>query len=283
MFRRIQNSKRETIESTGRSQIDFPFHVGKGTTALATAFIVICVMIGAVQKKEAASVQTTQSDDVLSSETGVSPLPMTLEELLVEMGRRLGAANVVSKVRLQERTLRIMSDGPMFPLSKEKIIDQRKEQVDAVADTLAWAVNCHLNFTGDLASDEGQSALKECGLREPVRYECLPGKGRVDVVGIRFEGHADTVPFRKLAQGTVDSRKFTNNQDLSQARAVEFANEIIQCAKNKLGKLGSRTVIPHEAKGLSDTTPAETSGRDPKNRRVEIHFDETGSLPPQIR
>ena len=280
MVRRIDTEKRKMIERTGKATTDFPYFVGKGAVSLAVSLIVVSLMIAAAQKNP----QTQVAQEQLGQEPLLEPSqvlePMTLTELLAEMSKRLGTEGVVARVRGENGTLRVLVDGPMFPLSKATVASSKQNQIAAVADTLAWAVHCHVRFTGELSGLEAKDVFRECGLADSQTYKCIPEKGRVEVAGIRFEGHADAVPFRKNSVDEKETERFTNNQELSDARSVYFANQVVQCAEAKLRSLGAEVNIPHETRGYSDSMPAEQDSKDPKNRRVEIHFDESGRFDP---
>ncbi len=196
---------------------------------------------------------------------------LSLNELLRAMKKKLAGESIQAEVRASQGTLRVMTDIAHFPLSKADLPPARRSDSQAIADALAWAVHCHLDFSGVLESEQGQELLKSCPVQRTPSYACLKGRGRVQIAGIRFEGHTDTVPF-------VREGEFSNNQDLSEARALRFAAQVMGCTSSLLSQLGEEDLIPFETRGFADRELAEPQGRDPRNRRVEIHFSADGEL-----
>lgn len=286
MRNQAYQSKRRASKSILSSGFwDFPFHPGKGGVTIAAALMAVALMLAAVDKEMSQSEAESDapdglSDRVLPPTASVDePGPLTLAELLLAMRNRLRDQNVTSQVRVNEGTLRVMSTVAHYALSRADLAPEREVDADAIADTLAWAVHCHIDFSGEMdLSDEdgGASACSQSRSTRQSAYTCLPGKGKVALAGIRFEGHADAVPFKPASR----KRAFNNNQELSDARAARFAQRILGCAEENLAVSGTPVKIPFEVSGHADDKPAEKSGRDPRNRRVEIHFSEDG-LPPE--
>lgn len=290
MRSRNTHHKRQSVDSVGssRGHWDFPFHPGKSSVALAAGLFTVTLMMAAVGKESSESGPQMDAPDLVSErllpplEQSDDLMPMTLAELLNEMGARLREKNIASRVKLQENTLRVMSNVAHYGLSRADLPPARDKDALAIADILAWAVHCHIEFSGALEASGSQASFGSCAedsASSSVSYSCIPGKGRVVLAGIRFEGHADSVPFKPRT----GPREFNNNQELSDARAEGFAQRILGCAEENLAGTGSAMSIPYEVSGYSDMRPAEANGRDPRNRRVEIHFSEPGSTDPLIR
>lgn len=282
----MHQSKRRAVNAIGSSGFrwDFPFHPGKGSVTLAAALMAAALMMAAVDKERSRAEPKIDAPEFVSERllppamSAEGAGPMTLAELLMAMRNRLRDQNVTSQVRVNDGTLRVMSNVAHYALSKADLPPDREADADAIADTLAWAVHCHIDFSGEMTSSEEGASLGACarsGVSRSSGYSCLPGKGKVVLAGIRFEGHADAVPFKP----TKRKRAFNNNQELSDARAERFAQRILGCAEENLAESGTSVKIPFELSGYSNDKPAEKSGRDPRNRRVEIHFSEENPSP----
>lgn len=266
--------KRKEIRNLGRASFLLPYWIDRGSLLLACCIIIIVTLIATIPK-EIASAQLQLSEE--NSSEKFSDSTISIEELLIAMRQRLRNLQVPSGVNLSQSVLRIMEDGPMYALSKADILKSREENARIVADTLAWAIHCHIDFNlpDELSTVEIKlpSTAKTCKLPRNdnlsnARKDCLAGKGRVRVSRISFQGHADTVPFKQNPQG-----EFSDNQGLSDGRAQRFAESILACATDDLKELGTEQKIPYETHGFSSEMPKFSPGRDPRNRRVEIHFD----------
>jgi flagellar motor protein MotB len=196
--------------------------------------------------------------------------PLTLDELLQELRKRLAQEHVATKVDMLHGRLRLLSNAPLFALSQPIMDSAHTRDARKVAEALAWAARCHIDFQD--SHDVTQSPSSQvCPLGNRAETQsfasCLQDRGRVSISHIRFEGHADSVPFRAQPKG-----EFHDNQSLSTARAERFADNIVTCAHSDLKRRGSSSAMPYEAIGLGSEYSAEQSGRDPRNRRIEVRF-----------
>lgn len=264
-----RRQKRGEVVSSSRSW-KLPYASGHGPVSLGACLIGVAVLLGAAHQalhaRPQVDVPTSFAGDFLPEPEETS---LTLGELLREMSRKLNERQVKTRLVETTNTLRVMSDVAHFAISKADLEKEREADADAVAEVLAWAVSCHLDFSDvmrGLSLDEN-ARLAGCLQELEPQFACLPGKGRVTVAGIRFEGHTDTRPF-------VRPGEFSDNQELSDARASRFAQRVLGCAQEKLSQMGKSVQIPYEEQGYSYSRLAEPDGRDGRNRRVEIRIDE---------
>jgi hypothetical protein len=206
--------------------------------------------------------------------------PLTLDELLQELRKRLAQENVTTKVDTLHGKLRLLSNAPLFALSQPNMDRAHTSDARKVAEALAWAARCHIDFQNSMDATKSPIAqVCQLGNRAETRTfsSCWQDRGRVSISHIRFEGHADSIPFRAQPKG-----EFNDNQSLSTARAERFADRVVKCAQSDLKQHGSSSAMPYEAIGLGSEYSAEQSGRDPRNRRIEVRFrtDKTDSALP---
>jgi flagellar motor protein MotB len=198
------------------------------------------------------------------------PDPLTPDELLQELRKRLAQEHVATKVDTLHGKLRLLSNAPLFALSQPDMESVRTRDARKIAEALAWAARCHIDFQDSKDVMQGPDS-KVCKLGSRAKTHsfasCLKDRGRVSISHIRFEGHADSVPFRTQSKG-----EFKDNQSLSTARAERFADTVVGCAQSDLKQHGSTLRMPYEAIGLGSEQSAEQSGRDPRNRRIEVRF-----------
>lgn len=200
--------------------------------------------------------------------------PLSLEELLQELRKRLAQENVATNVDSIEGKIRLISNAPLFAFSQPNLDRAHEADARKIAEALAWAARCHIDFQDQqFAAPEPRAQV--CKLTKGTATQtfdyCLQNRGRVSITHIRFEGHADSVPFRPHS-----TAEFADNQSLSNARATRFADSVVTCAKSDLKARGSAATIPYEALGMGSNQPAERTGRDPRNRRIEVRFKTDG-------
>jgi flagellar motor protein MotB len=253
-----------------------PYYGDIGMIAVACGIGLVALIAGLRPDSEIASAAQQVPKTIPSMQQ--NPLkPLTLEELLEELRKRLAQEHVATKVDTLRGKLRLLSNAPLFALSQPNIDSVHTHDARKIAEALAWAARCHIDFQD--SKDVMQSPdtqVCQLGSRAETHSfsNCLQDRGRVSISHIRFEGHADSVPFRAQSKG-----EFSDNQSLSPARAKRFANSVVVCAQSDLKQRGNALTMPYEAIGLGSEQSAEQSGRDPCNRRIEVRFRTDRAVP----
>jgi hypothetical protein len=241
-----------------------------GSLAAVVGCLLVPVIFGLtrVSRPEKASPQTAS----VPADPNPTPLttapPLSLDELLRAIKHRLNLRGIPTEVDPSQNLLRVLTHGPMHPLSKASLDERIKPRIPEVSAVLAWAVRCHVDFeaapTLRPVSDPALCPSTNTNdLSELAQANCLVGRGRLSVHSLRFEGHSDGVPFRANPKGP-----FRDNLSLSVARAKILSDQINTCIQNH--PLRSRLSSSYQ--GYGDSHPKVSNALDPKNRRVEIRF-----------
>lgn len=258
----------------------YPVDLGSVAGLFVLGFLSLILAMAIIKNPVSAKPLDPSEAQLPAPENKRTQQVLTLDELLKIMKDKLQAQGVAAEALPQQNLLRVMIQGPMFPLSKAEMPHRLRPSADAVSGVLAWALRCHLKAAEEspwVVDTVPRPQCSDAGLkmsRSLAQADCLANRGSIELAGLVFEGHTDSVPFRAAAKGP-----FKNNAQLSQARALNFSQQVMGCAhktaQNLPPQTGFEPRLPVGVRGYGSQRPKEPDNRDPRNRRVEILFQET--------